>query len=210
MAPINVMLVDDHTLVRQGLGKLLSMEPDIKLVSGASNAQQALKRIKETNPDVVLMDIKMPGSNGIEVTQIIRKLYPDIIVIILTMYVDEDLITQAIQAGAAAYLLKSASQEELVEAIRMVQKGQMILPQQVAISVMHQVENRSKGGSNRLSQREEEILRCLCNGLSNREIATNLHISEATVKSHLHRIYYKLGVRDRTQAISQVLGKNVL
>lgn len=210
MAPINVMLVDDHTLVRQGLGKLLSMEPDIKLVSGASNAQQALKRIKETNPDVVLMDIKMPGSNGIEVTQIIRKLYPDIIVIILTMYVDVDLITQAIQAGAAAYLLKSASQEELVEAIRMVQKGQMILPQQVAISVMHQVENRSKGGSNRLSQREEEILRCLCNGLSNREIATNLHISEATVKSHLHRIYYKLGVRDRTQAISQVLGKNVL
>ncbi len=200
MNPIRLMLVEDHTLVREGLINLLSTEPGIEIVAEAADAEGALLKTKECLPDVILMDIALPGVDGIEATAEIKREYPDIRVAMLTMHVDEQLVARSVHAGASAYLLKSATREQLVNTVRTLWEGQVLLPADQVKALIKMTNGSSS--DNELTLREKEILRYLCKGITNKEIGQKLCIAESTVKTHLHNIYAKIGAATRSEAVA--------
>lgn len=212
---IRVLLVDDQALFREGLSILLSVYPDMQVVGEAGNGEEALTQVAALQPDVVLMDLRMPVLDGAAATRRLRATYPHVQVIVLTTFDDDEHIFEGLRAGALGYLLKDVPSPKLVEAIRTTARGESFLHPSVATRLVAEF-NRltdnlptpltSPSGNpfsplvESLSEREQEILRHLAQGASNREIAHILYITEGTVKNHITNILGKLGVRDRTQA----------
>ncbi|MGI6358455.1 MAG: response regulator transcription factor [Bacillota bacterium] len=200
---IRVLLVDDQTIIRDGLRALLQAQPDIQVVAEAGNGQEAHRQALEHHPDVVLMDIRMPMMDGVEATRLIKRDCPQTVVIVLTTFDDVDYIIQAMTHGAAGYLLKDIGSEKLIQAIRDSLEGNIILPGRVAAKITSQLASSSPPDVtlDDFTEREMEIIRLLTQGRSNREIAAELHLSIGTVKNYISQIYAKIGVSDRSNAI---------
>jgi DNA-binding NarL/FixJ family response regulator len=205
---IRVLLVDDQALFREGLETLLSVHKDIQVVGQASNGQEALEVATNAQPDVVLMDVRMPIMDGVRATRLLKKSLPQCKVIVLTTFDDDEYIFDALRTGAVGYLLKDVASAQLVEAIRAAARGESILEPSVAAKVIAEFSRVSRLVPSAqmeqlvdpLSERELEILAWIARGASNKEIADQLFIAEGTVKNHVTNILGKLGVRDRTQA----------
>jgi two-component system, NarL family, response regulator LiaR len=199
---IKVLIVDDHAVVRQGLRTFLGMLPDIHVVAEAAGGAEALEAFEKAAPDVVLMDLVMPGMDGVEATRRIRAARPEAKIIVLTSFAEEDKIFPAIRAGAAGYLLKDVKPAELADTIRAVARGESRLAPDVTRKLMSGIAAGPAGQEQAevLTDREAEVLGCLAGGLSNKEIAARLFIAEKTVKTHISNILAKLGMSDRTQA----------
>jgi two-component system NarL family response regulator len=191
---IRVMLVDDHASFRQGLAALMASERDLKVIAEAADGQSAVKNYREKNPDVVLMDLRLPGMGGVEATIAIRKEFSDALIIVLTTFDTDEDIYRAIQSGAKSYLLKDTPYPEIAQTIRKVYNGQQILPPKIA-TLLDRRRQRDD-----LSEREHAILQMLVKGRSNKEIGSALFIAEDTVKTHLKSLFNKLDVHDRTGA----------
>nr|WP_206705043.1 response regulator transcription factor [Bacillus thuringiensis] len=200
------MLVDDHTVVLKGLAFFLSTQEDLELVGEANNGKEALVKVGETNPDVILMDLYMPEMDGVEATVYIKKEYPNVKVIVLTSFSDQAHVLPALRAGASGYILKDVEPDQLVEAIRSAYKGNIQLHPDIANALLSQtlpVEEKEEEPSIQvdvLTARENEVLQLLAKGMSNKEIASVLVITEKTVKAHVSSILSKLNLSDRTQA----------
>ncbi|ACK60735.1 MULTISPECIES: response regulator [Bacillus] len=203
---IKVLLVDDHTVVLKGLAFFLSTQEDLELVGEANNGKEALVKVGETNPDVILMDLYMPEMDGVEATAYIKKEYPNVKVIVLTSFSDQAHVLPALRAGASGYILKDVEPDQLVEAIRSAYKGNIQLHPDIANALLSQtlpVEEKEEEPSIQvdvLTARENEVLQLLAKGMSNKEIASVLVITEKTVKAHVSSILSKLNLSDRTQA----------
>ena len=203
---IRVLLSDDQNIIRQGLKALLELEPDLDVVGDAENGQQVLQYLETLRPDVVLMDIRMPVMDGVAATRLIRQRFPEIKVLILTTFDDEDYVAEALRLGAAGYLLKDTPSEELANDIRTVHKGYTQFAPGIVQKAMAKVPTAPPPmpelppGFTELTPREREVLRLIAAGASNREIAQMLHISEGTVKNHVTNLLGRLNLRDRTQA----------
>lgn len=207
---IKVMIVDDQALIREGLQMILSLYNDIDIVGEAFNGQHALDIIKNINPDVVLMDIRMPIMDGVEATKIIKEKYPHIKVIILTTFNEDEYIFEGLKNGADGYILKDIKSEEIVKAIKEAYKGNVLLQPEVAKKVVKSFNNLNKNNKTTkqaefeellkdLTQREIEIAKLIAEGKSNKEISRELFITEGTVKNHLTKILNKLELKNRTQ-----------
>ncbi|OUB62162.1 response regulator [Bacillus thuringiensis] len=203
---IKVLLVDDHTVVLKGLAFFLSTQEDLELVGEANNGKEALVKVGETNPDIILMDLYMPEMDGVEATAYIKKEYPNVKVIVLTSFSDQAHVLPALRAGASGYILKDVEPDQLVEAIRSAYKGNIQLHPDIANALLSQtlpVEEKEEESSIQvdvLTARENEVLQLLAKGMSNKEIASVLVITEKTVKAHVSSILSKLNLSDRTQA----------
>lgn len=203
MDKIRVLITDDHPMVRQGIRTFLERQADIEIVGEAATGTEALARTRELVPDLVLMDLKLPAMDGVTATREIKARYPNVRVIVLTAFDDDELILSALQAGAAGYLLKEIPAEGLVNAIRAAARGETPLAPQVTQKLVETVRQPRADQDTKLaslSEREREILSLLAQGLSNREIAARLAISDKTVKFHVSNILEKLHLSDRTQA----------
>jgi DNA-binding NarL/FixJ family response regulator len=198
MDKIRLLLVDDHVVVRQGLRMVLSLEPDLEIIGEANNGQEALGLVKKLNPQVVLMDLLMPVMDGVSAIRAVKKDYPDIEVVALTSVLEDRLVIDAVEAGAAGYLLKESGPEELIEAIRAAAKGEVRLHPKAQKRLIKEVRTPEMRES--LTERETETLRLIAKGLSNKEIAEQLSVSEVTVKTHVSSILSKLNLQSRTQA----------
>lgn len=200
---ISVLLVDDHQLMRQGLRQLFALEQDIQVVGEAVDGPDALQKIRQLRPEVVLMDVHMPGADGIAVTQQAVQEFPAIAVIILSMQQQNQQVLQAVKSGARGYLLKTASVREVAEAIRMVHMGSVFVAPAMTDMIVKEYRRLSEGASSEnietLQPKEVEIVRYVAMGMSNKEISEKLAYSEKTVKNYLSTIFQKLHLRDRTQ-----------
>lgn len=201
---ISVLLVDDHVLFRQALRHLLETEQDIRIVGEASDGSQVEQLVEEERPDVVVMDISMPAIDGIAATQILRDKYPSLGIIVLTMFAEDSQVIRAIRAGADGYLLKNIESGKVVDAIRAVSRGESVVDPELATKVLNEFRRLSDvDGYNNiagLTEREISLLQLVANGLSNKEIASELGLAESTVKNRLSILFQKLDVKDRTQA----------
>lgn len=195
---IRVLLVDDHAVVRAGLQQLLDTTEDIRVVATAAEGGEALDRLRETDVDVVLMDLAMPGMDGIEATRRVLEARPAATVVVLTSFSDRERITRAIDAGAVGYLLKDAEPAALVAAIRAAARGESPLDPKAARALL--TARREREPLEELTEREREVLALVAAGMANKQIARRLGISEKTVKTHLTSVFRQLGVFDRTQA----------
>lgn len=206
MEPIRILIADDHTLFRRGLKALFDSLPETAVVAEAESGQEAIALAETQQPDVVLMDIQMPGVNGIDAARQIVQTSPHIGVIMVTMFEDDDSVFAAMRAGARGYVLKGADQEEMLRVIRAVARGEALFGPSIALRLTAFF-NRNKANASDafpdLTDREQEVLRLLAQGLSNQEIAANLLISIKTVRNHLSNIFSKMQVTDRVQAIIQ-------
>jgi DNA-binding NarL/FixJ family response regulator len=201
---IRVMLVDDHPAFRKGLAALITSHPDLEVVAEAGDGDEAIQLFRRHKPDIVLMDLRLPGIGGVETTIAIRKEFPEARVIVLTTFdLDED-IFRAVESGAKSYLLKDTSEVELAETIRAVHAGQERLPPKLA----ERLALRQKRPE--LSQRELEVLQLLVRGRSNKEIGSSLFITEDTVKAHLKTLFVKLDVQDRTDAAITAIRQGIV
>lgn len=214
-AVVNVLLVDDHTLMREGLRQLLELEDDIRIVGEAVDGFDALKQVRKLRPEVVLMDIRMPMLDGIAVTRQLTYEFPSIAVIILTMNREHSQVLQAMKNGAKGYLLKSASSQEVAQAIRAVYNGGMLIEPDMTGAIVREFRRLSHASAagqpvDALTEKDSEILRYVASGMSNKEIADHLSYSEKTVKNYLSAIFQKLGIRDRTQAAIFALRNGIL
>jgi DNA-binding NarL/FixJ family response regulator len=207
---IKLMITDDQRLMREGLKTILDLEQDLTVVNLAENGKDALDKIPESQPDVILMDIRMPIMDGVECTGIIKKQYPGIKVLILTTFDDDEFIIEALKNGAVGYILKDLSSEKLVGAIRDVYNGNFIMQPEIAEKVISHItgtrkehtQNNTAAGPNPdapLTEREKDVLHLVGKGMSNREIAKKLYISEGTVKNYISTLYSKLEVNDRSK-----------
>lgn len=203
---VRVLICDDQTVVREGLAAILGTDPAIQVVGLAGDGREAQRLVEETQPDVVLMDLKMPVMNGIQATYHLRRHHPNLPVLVLTTYADDEWVLDAIRAGAAGYLLKDTRREELIEAIKGTASGRTYLDPSIAATVLRQAAmgtapiSQKSIGVEDLTERELEILRLLVGGHSNPEIAARLHLAPGTVRNYVSTILQKLGVSDRTQA----------
>lgn len=202
---IRIAIVDDQPIVRQGLAMVLGSEGDIEVVASGGNGFEAIEICSKNFVDVVLMDIKMPSLNGVEATKRIKKQYPNVKIIILTTFNEDEYIFEALKHGASGYLLKDALPQKIVEAIRVVYNGGAQIQPDVAVKVVEKLKNygEKQGILDKriedLTEREIDIIRCVGQGKSNKEIAKELFISEGTVKNHITNVLNKLSLRDRTQ-----------
>ncbi len=214
---LRVVLVDDHPLYRQGVAHALTGVRDIQVVGEAGDGQTAIQLTDQLAPDVLITDINLPGLNGLEVTRVVRRRNPNVAVVVLTMHEDDEQLFNAIRAGAAAYAIKDIGPERLVELIRRAGRGEYLINEtllgrpMVACRVLRQFEKLATDNEGAeaifapLTGRELEILDCIARGLSNKEIAQSLNISDQTVKNHITSILRKLAVNDRTQAVIHAL-----
>ena len=193
---IRVLLVDDHELVRAGLRTFLELQPDMAVVGEASSGEQALALVAGLAPDIVLLDLVLPGMTGVDTARRLRVAHPEVKVVVLTSFAGQDSVLPAVRAGVAGYLLKDVGPAELADALRSVHAGGSPLHPAVAATVLRQV----SAAADPLTPREREVLRLIARGLSNRLIARELVLSEKTVKTHVSAVLAKLGVADRTQA----------
>jgi DNA-binding NarL/FixJ family response regulator len=200
---ISILIVDDHAILRDGLKNILSFEEDIKVIGEATSGEEALKLADKLSPDVIIMDINLPGMNGVETTALIKTENPDARILVLTMYTHDEYLLSALKAGADGYLLKDAPSEHVVDAIKAVYRGEsMITPSMTKKLVnIHLQQTQVKKDESNLTDREQEVLIGLVEGLSNKEIAEKLFISDKTVKIHVSKIFKKLEVKSRSQAV---------
>jgi NarL family two-component system response regulator LiaR len=196
--PVTVLIADDHGVVRQGLRMFLGLDPDLEVIGEASDGAEAIRMAHALTPDVVLMDLLMPGTDGITATERIRAQTPATEVLALTSVLEDASVVAAVQAGAIGYLLKDTKAEQLCKAIKAAALGQVQLAPEAAARLIREV--RSPDSAEKLTQRETDVLRALARGLTNREIGRALHIGERTVKTHVSHVLGKLGLQSRTQA----------
>ncbi|SNR90513.1 two component transcriptional regulator, LuxR family [Geodermatophilus saharensis] len=196
---IRVLVVDDQRLVREGLTALLELVDDLELVGVAEDGAQALELVADRQPDVVLMDLRMPVVDGVEATRRIRRDHPGVEVVVLTTHADDESVLAALRAGARGYLTKDAGMAEISRAVAAADAGQALLDPQVQARALQGLTTGHRPGP--LTDRETEVLALIAHGLSNAEIATRLVVSEATVKTHINRIFAKTAARDRAQAV---------
>lgn len=214
--PLSVLIVDDHRLFRQGLAGLMSTRPDlVRLVGEASTAQEALSRAKALRPDLVLMDISMPGGSGLEAAKTLRDELPDTAVVFLTSSEDDEHLRQAARLGASGYLLKDLDAHELFELISGIVRGEAAMTKAMASRLLKVVSGAAAAEDERtlvdeLTEREVEVLRYLASGVSNAEIATELYVTVNTVKTHIHNILAKLQVDNRTQAATFAVQRGLI
>jgi len=201
---IRVLTVDDHSLLRKGIAALVNAEPDMKLIAEASNGQEAIESFRLHRPDVTLMDIQMPGFNGIEAISRIHSEFPDARIIVLTTYTGDVQVLRALKAGARAYVLKGHVHRELLETIRAVHAGQKRIPPDIAAQLAEHATD------DELTSREIDVLRLIAAGNSNKLIADQLSIGEATVKSHVTNILSKLAANDRAHAVTIGLKRGII
>lgn len=218
---IRILIADDHLVVREGLRTMLEIQPDMDVVGEATDGHEAVRLAGELQPDVILMDLRMPGLDGLGAIRAIRAQWPTLAVVILTTYDDDKHIVEGLQAGARGYLLKDAGREAIFAAIRSAARGETLLQPEVAARV---VANLGMGGAatgggaaptapaadHTLSERELEVLTAVADGLRNKEIADELGITERTVKAHLASIFNKLGATSRTEAIARAMSAGIL
>ena len=198
---VRVFVLDDHELIRQGLRDFIDAEEDLQVAGEASTAAEALARIPAVLPDVAIVDVRLPDGDGIEVCRTLRSSHPDIRLLILTSFSNDDAVLDAIVAGASGYLIKDMAPRELIQAIRRVAGGQSLLDPAVTERVLETLRHRDEVEPlGRLNEREREILDALADGLTNREIAQRVHLSEKTVKNYVSSLLSKLGLQHRTQA----------
>ena len=205
--PIRLLIADDHPVVRDGLSGMFAPDPDFEVVGEASDGAEAIRLAQALKPDVILMDLRMPGMDGVAaITEIARQAIP-VRVLVLTTYDTDSYVLPAIEAGATGYLLKDAPRAELLRAVRAAAEGQGVLSPSVATRLMTRVRTPAP---ELLSQRELEVLELVAAGTTNRDAAVRLFISEATVKTHLLHIYAKLGVTDRAAAVAEAYNRGLL
>jgi len=202
--PIRILVVEDHNVVRQGLVALLRMAGGLDVVAEAANGTEALLKFGQHTPDVTLMDLRLPGMGGVEVIQRVRLNSPQARFIVLTTYDGDEDIYRALRAGARAYLLKGMTTEDLVDTIRAVHAGKSCIPPVIAERLAERV------GAQELTPRESDVLEQIVQGRSNKEIASELSVSEATVKTHINSLLGKLGVTDRTQAATAAIRRGII
>jgi DNA-binding NarL/FixJ family response regulator len=224
MTNIRLIIVDDQRLMREGLRTILELEEDFEVAGIAANGREALDLCRETRPDIALMDIRMPGMDGVEATGWLKENMPEVKVIILTTFDDDELIVKGLKAGAKTYLLKDLPSERLAEIIRATHRGDVVLQPEIAAKLVEKAsegarEETGRGEAGRgeggrlvepLTKREKEILLLMSKGLPNLEIAEKLFISEGTVKNNISNIYGKLGTSDRTQAVLYALKEKLI
>jgi DNA-binding NarL/FixJ family response regulator len=214
MKKIKVLIADDHHMVRQGIKQILELENDIEVVSQASNGEEAVKLSREYKPDVILMDINMPGMNGLQAIEELKKEEGIYKVVVLTIHQDREYLFKTIQLGAEGYVLKDAEASVLIEAIRTVYEGNTYIQPNMTSELVREytrisTHTRSKEEENVLTSREVEVIGLIAEGLINKEIAKKLYISEKTVKNHVSNIFKKLNVSDRTQAAIYAFKNNI-
>ena len=207
MSAIKVLIVDDHKLVREGLKAVFEQGDEVEIVGEAESGEEALEMVGEVNPDVILMDISMPGMNGIQATKLIRERHPGAKIVMLTMLDQEGYVFEAVKAGATGYMLKNTSSDDLVNTIQTVNEGKALLHPDATAQLLKEfvtlADNKAKDYG--LSGREMEVLEQLSLGNTNKEIAKTLWISEQTVKTHVAHIFGKLGTSDRTETVATAL-----
>lgn len=210
MDRIRVLIADDHTLVRDGTRRILESEKDLEVVAEASNGEEAVALTSSLRPDIAIIDIAMPVLDGIEVTRQIKALYPETAILILTAHDNDQFIYNLLEAGAAGYLLKSVRSQELVDAVRALHAGESVLHPAIARKVLNYFaspsgRDKKQGRSESLTQREQDILKLVTKGFTNKEIADELSLSARTVQRHLESIFNKLQVGSRTEAVVRAL-----
>ena len=217
MKKIKVLIVDDHLVIREGLSAVLQTKADVQVVGDVGNGQEAVEKARQLKPDVILMDISMPVMDGVEATRIIRKENPDVGIVVLTMHEEEEFIFNAVKAGATGYLLKDSDSAQIVKAIRAIYDGESLIHPSVATKILAEFSQLSgnKGKPYRkpkreLTTREIGILQMVAEGKTNKEIASDLNLSEKTIKNHIRNIFHKLQVVDRTQAAFYALRKGLI
>ncbi|MDP6455315.1 MAG: response regulator transcription factor [SAR202 cluster bacterium] len=214
--PIKILIVDDHTMVRDGLSSMLGRQEDFAIIGEAGNGREAVEKAQDLGPDVILMDLRMPEMTGVEAMRAIGERDPEAKIIVLTTYDTDEYIFDAIEAGAKGYLLKDTSREELFSAVRAVHRGESQIEPGVAAKVLTRLAQLSRQNSdpNRsndtLSDREIEVLQLIAGGAANKQIAVDLSISESTVKTHVANIFQKLDVSHRTEAVTQALQRGII
>lgn len=214
-APMRVVLVDDHRVVREGLKAMLGDVSEIEIVGEAEDLAEALVAIEKGRPDVVLLDVRLQRSSGLDACRIIRERHPEVSVVFLTVYEDEQYVFEALRAGGRGYMLKKALPEDIIRVLRAVQGGDIVIDPalggQIALRAAAMREGSGWPGAELgLTEREGEVLGCLAKGMSNRTIAHTLYITEGTVKSHVKAILRKLGAKDRAQAVSVALRRGLV
>ncbi len=213
MDPIRILIVDDHTLVRDGLSSVLGREADMTVVGEASNGLEAIEETSRLKPDVVLMDLRMPELDGVEAMKRIAENDPAANVLVLTTFDTDEYIFQAIEAGAKGFLLKDASHDELYKAVRAVSKGESLIEPGVAARVLSRFVELAQNQASPvdiLSEREMDVLHQMASGNANKEIAVQLGLSQSTIKTHVARIFQKLDVNDRTSAVTQAIRRGII
>ena len=215
MDNIRIMIVDDHTVVRDGLSSMLGWHDEFLIVGEAGNGVEAAERYKELQPDIVLMDLRMPEMDGVEAMRRIKEDDPEAKFIVLTTFDTDEYIFDAIEAGAKGYLLKDSSREELFQAVRTVNRGESLIEPGVAARVLDRLAQLSRDSTRNynvggLSEREVEVLKLMADRSANKNIAGELSISESTVKTHIANIFQKLEVNQRTEAVTQALQRGII
>ncbi|MFF1994513.1 response regulator [Bacillus mycoides] len=204
---IRIMIVDDQSLIRDGLAMILNLRPELEVVGTASDGDEVVQKVKQLQPEIILMDIRMPRMNGVEGTRLVREEFPYIKVLMLTTFSDSELIFEALEQGASGYLLKDMETDAIAQAILTVHSGGVVLPQDITAQIIEElkktkvaVECNPPEQLKQLTEREVDVLRAIGLGLNNKEIAEKLFITEGTVKNHVSNLISKLELRDRTQA----------
>ena len=212
MEIIKILIADDHPVVREGLSAMLTREEDIQVVGEAENGRDAINKATDLQPDIILMDLRMPEVDGVEAMRQIKVKNPAMKFIVLTTYDNDEYIFEGIEAGARAYLLKDAPREELFKAIRAVYRGESLIQPAVAGKVLDRFAELSRRvkAPEALSEREIEVLKLMAKGAANKLIAANLGIGESTVKTHIQSIFQKLQVNDRTEAVTDAIKKGLI
>lgn len=212
-APIRLLIVDDHPVVRRGLRSLVADEPEIEVIGEASSGRDALQAARTLRPDVSLVDIRMPGMSGLEVVRSLARELPDVKAIILSQYDDEELLMEAFRSGAYGYLLKNATRQELLSAIRTAAEGRRMLSQDLIDEILRQFSELSRAHDASMlgvSQTEIDLLALVAEGATNEEIADRLYLSTATVKRKLSEVYDKLGASGRAEAVAVAMRHNMI
>lgn len=210
--PVRILLVDDHRIVREGLSSMLCTQPDLKVVGEAANGHEAVARIEDLRPDVVLLDLEMPELDGVHALKHIRSKFPEVRVVVLTAFASDERILDAVRAGAKGYLLKDAGLAEVIQAIRVVATGGSHLEASIEARLLGSLERleHSGQGTIELTERERTILHLIARGYSNKTVGNTLHLAERTVKLSISIIFQKLGVTNRAEAVAKALQDHLI